>query len=167
MYYRRPEALENLARTDFEHVFRQVRRKPDLISNRTFETVEAAEADRCKALGLFLEDYREFFAFGRYVAARLPSLPFSDDSFDRVLCAHFLFIYEMDFAFHLASLAELCRIAKIETRIHPIVNGEGDLHPDLPRLMEALAKIGYKSEIIHVDHEFFKGTDRTLIVRKE
>ncbi len=165
-YYRTPEALESLASSDYEEVFQKVRETPELISKHTFSTVEDAETDRYSALEVFLKDYRRYFAVGRYVPGKLPSLPFEDASFDRVLCAHFLFVYENSFPFLLDSLVELCRIAKKEVRIHPVVNNKGEMHPDLAQARKELEKTGYKSEVIQVDHEFFKGTDKTLVIER-
>jgi SAM-dependent methyltransferase len=76
---------------------------------------------------------------GRYVNAALPSLPFTDHSFDVVLSAHFLFTYaavedggmmatrEFDLDFHLRATTELARVAR-EIRLYPCY-GVDPAHP--------------------------------------
>ena len=70
----------------------------------------------------FLADYRQAEPFGRYIAAELPQLPFADGVFDLAVCSHFLFLYSQHLSedFHVASLAELCRVAR-EVRVFPLL----------------------------------------------
>lgn len=166
VFYRGFEALKTLAYSDYEAMFARVRGKPELFVQKTFDSIEAAEADRYRALEIFLEDYTKNFPHGRYVAGELPSLEFGDDSFDIVLCGHLLFLYAFDFDFHLKSVLEMCRVAKEEVRIHPIVGMGGKDHPMLEPLIEALELRGFFAEVQIVDHEFFKGSNRTLVIRK-
>jgi SAM-dependent methyltransferase len=59
----------------------------------------------------------------RYIAGRLPGLPFAAVSFDLVLSSHLLFSYadRLDLAFHRAAIGELVRVAYGELRIFPPV----------------------------------------------
>ena len=66
-----------------------------------------------------------------YLAAALPSLPFSSDHFDLVLSGHLLFSYApieegglmasggFNLDWHQAALLELCRVSKTEVRLYP------------------------------------------------
>jgi hypothetical protein len=44
---------------------------------------------------VFLNDYEQGKAEGRYVDAELPTLPFADKTFDIALCSHLLFVYSV------------------------------------------------------------------------
>lgn len=161
----RMRALAGLSRMEAT-----MRSRPEMFRLRSFESLDAAHADRRRAAERFLADYYTGVAVGRYVSAALPSLPFADGSFDLVLCGHLLFVYDdrLDLDFHLAACRELARLATPggEVRIHPVVNLAGEPSAHLDPLREALAVHGIRSEFVEVDYEFFRGTTRTLVLRK-
>ena len=166
MYYRGPDALERLARSDFRDMYGRMRAKPEFLVSKTYPSIDASEIARREGLELFLKDYRERYPSGPYVSASLPELPFEDDSFDIAICGHLLFLYadQFDYAFFRAAIRELLRVARQEVRIHPIVNSSGQTYERLDELRGDLADEGHISKIIEVDHEFFRGTNRTLVV---
>ncbi|EDY82431.1 hypothetical protein VDG1235_2053 [Verrucomicrobiia bacterium DG1235] len=168
LFYRKPSAIRDLALADFRVMFDKVRAAPDRFARRTYRSIE--EAERVRRLGLerFLADYGIGKALGRYREGSLPYLEFEDDEFDIVLCGHLLFVYSdtLDLEFHRASLRELCRVAKEEVRIHPIVDRANEPYPHLDELMELAGELGFDSCIQDVDHEFFKGTGSTLALRR-
>lgn len=168
LYGTAPEGLEQHIMLDYRAMFEQVRSRPQLFRLRTFTSVEDAEKSRRSAARRFLVDYGAHFVHDRYVGAVLPRLPFEDASFDLVLCAHFLFIYarQYDFDFHVAACRELVRVSRGEVRIHPIVGAGGMEYPRLADLIAALEADGVSAEVIQVDYEFFRGTDRTLVLRR-
>ena len=130
-----------------------------------YGTPEALEATRLTAMKHFLEDYDEGLAEGRYLEASLPALSFEDRAFDLALSSHFLFLYgaRFDRDFHLASVAELCRVAG-EVRIFPLLDLEGAPSHHLPPVMAALAEAGHRAEVRQVDYEFQKGGNRMLLI---
>ena len=67
---------------------------------------------------------------GRYVAAKLPVLPFPDATFDIALCSHFMLLYSIQpgEAFHRAAIREMCRVAS-DVRIFPLLALGGDRSP--------------------------------------
>ncbi len=169
LFYRNPAALAALARSDFDAMFARMRAAPRRFVPRTYPSIEAAESARRAGLERFLRDYPDGFAAGRYRAGSLPELPFGDASYDLVLCAHFLFVYadQFDLAFHERAVRELCRVARREIRIHPLVDGAHRRYADLGHLIELAAAMGFRSEIRTVDHEFFKGANETLVLTRE
>ncbi len=167
VYYRSSSTLKALGEVDYEKMFRKMRAKPELFRFDYYKSFEEAEADRYGALNRFLNDYRDSYPTGRYVAGSLPELPFDDRAFDVVLCGHLFFVYAFDFQFHLQSLLELCRVSRKEVRIHPIVDSSGCLHEFLDPLMSELERFGYSCQLEKVEHAFFKGSDRTLVIRRE
>ena len=121
---------------------------------------------RMAAMRQFLEDFPQGIREGRYVTDELPKLSFKTSQFDLVLCSHFLFTYseQLGAVFHLASILEMCRVAK-EVRIFPLlVNFSGETSPLLQSLMKELQQQGYKVEIKQVPYEFQKGGNKMLCV---
>ncbi|MFW6354961.1 MAG: methyltransferase [Verrucomicrobiota bacterium] len=95
----------------------------------------------------FLADYAAGRGAGRYRAAALPQLPFPDDTFETVLCAHFLFLYAgpFDHAFHLAACRELCRVARGEVLLYPLCDLTGTPYARLEDLLASLAREGIEA----------------------
>lgn len=168
LFYRCPGAIRDLALADFRVVFDRVKAASGQFARRTYQSVEEAERVRKAGLIRFLEDYSTGRALGRYRVGALPYLEFGDRAFDLVICGHLLFIYadSLDLDFHRAALRELCRVAREEVRIHPIVDSSGQRYAHLENLMELARELGFDSSIQDVDHEFFAGTNRTLALRR-
>ena len=123
---------------------------------------------RMAAMQQFLEDFPQGIQQGRYIISELPVLPFDTEQFDLALCSHFLFTYSdlLSQEFHLASIQELCRVAK-EVRIFPLLNNfSREVSSVLPSVMKDLAAQGYNLEIKQVSYEFQKGGNQMLRVWK-
>lgn len=168
LFYRSPDALRQLAFSDFEEMFERMRANSDRFVAKTYASIDEAKRRRREGLELFLQDYAKAFASGRYRCGALPRLDFEDRSFDLTLCGHLFFIYSeaLDLAFHRAAFRELCRLTRREIRIHPIVDGQSRRYPHLGDLLELADGLGFESEIRPVEHEFFKGTNETLVLRR-
>lgn len=124
---------------------------------------EAVHRLRREALDLFLDDFDAGRHEGRYVPASLPALPFADGAFRLALSSHLLFLYgdDLDFAFHVASLRELLRVAE-EVRVFPLVNLDGLPSSHLPGAMGVLCGEGVRAELVEVPFEFQRGATRML-----
>jgi len=133
-----------------------------------YGTPENLEVTRLSAMKHFIEDYEEGVAEGRYLEAALPDLPFEDEAFDLALSSHFLFLYSARFGldFHLASVLELCRVAR-EVRIFPLLDLEGESSRHLLPVIDRLQGRGLATGIRKVDYEFQKGGDEMLLIRRE
>lgn len=124
---------------------------------------------RMRAMRLFLEDFPNGKAEGRYIVGELPSLPFASSSFDIALCSHFLFTYSDLYSaeFHLASIVEMARVAA-EVRIFPLLAAfSGEISPHLASSMEKLRDRGYEVEVKRVAYEFQHGGNKMLSVRRQ
>jgi hypothetical protein len=168
--YDRPHGeLAAKVRDDYARMFEQMREKRRLFRFKTFPTFDAAETDRRAAASRFLADYEGNVRHGRYVRASLPLLPFLDDAFDLVLCAHLLFIYaaRFDFAWHVAACAELARVSAGEVRIHPLVGPGGKPYAELEHLRGALGELGITSAVRKVNYEFFVGSSSMLVLNPQ
>lgn len=147
-----PEVLEQARRNAHEFVW------DDAIPD-----VAALERTRMSAMTAFLADYESGRGQGRYVDAGLPSLPFADGAFDLALCSHFLFLYsqQVDAAFHVQSLRELCRVAR-QVRVFPLLALGGQPSPYLDTVCESLAADGWTASIERVAYEFQRGGNKML-----
>ena len=127
---------------------------------------DALERVRLHAMNMFLEDYPQGRADGRYADAALPSLPFADGAFDLALCSHLLFLYsaQLDEAFHREAVAELCRVAG-EVRVFPLLALGGARSPHLQPVCSACRAAGHEVSIERVPYEFQRGADEMLRVR--
>jgi SAM-dependent methyltransferase len=162
-------ALATHVQLDYAKMIAQMRAKPGLFRLRSFGSLAAAETDRRAAAQRFLNDYDAHFVHGRYLGASLPRLPFLNEAFDLVLCAHLLFIYarRFDFAWHLAACCELARVSAGEVRIHPVCGADGRPYPELARLRRELLAQGVTSEVVKIDYEFFVGSGSMLVLNRE
>ena len=169
LYARPTVELAAQVRADYRRMFAQMRAKPRLFRLKSFPSLAAAETDRRAAAARFLADYDGNARHGRYVRAALPALPFLDQGFSLVLCAHLLFTYadRFDYAWHLAACLELVRVTTGEVRIHPVCGAAGRPYVHLDRLRADLAAAGIRSDIVPVDYEFFRGSDSILVLRRD
>ncbi|WP_051406936.1 methyltransferase domain-containing protein [Nocardia sp. CNY236] len=104
----------------------------------------------------------------RYVAGRLPRLPFPDNDFDLVLSSHLLFSYarDFDYDFHRRALIELMRVTHGELRVFPLVPiGAVSRYPRLDALLADLRTHAIDGRIIDVDYEFQVGGNEMLVCR--
>ena len=162
------EELAAQVHNDYARMVAQMRARPALFRLKSFPSLDAAEEDRRAAAQRFLADYAAHALHGRYVGGALPRLPFFDDAFDLVLCAHLLFLYakRFDFEWHVAACRELARVSAGEVRIHPVCGADGRPYPKLAALRRELRAGGIESEIVRVDYEFFVGSGSMLVLRK-
>ena len=130
-----------------------------------YQSPERLRAFRERAYQAFLADYRNR-ATGRYVAGRLPMLPFRDGEFDLTLVSYLLLVYEdhLDYEFHKRSLQEIMRVTRDEARVYPLVNFEAKRSTHLDRLQadRELAHLGF--EEVRTDFEFLLNSNYYLRV---
>jgi hypothetical protein len=169
LYGQATAELSARVREDYRRMFAQMRAKRHLFQLKSFPSFAAAERDRRLAAQRFLADYEGNARHGRYVRASLPALPFLDQSFSVVLCAHLLFIYadRFDYDWHLAACLELVRVTAGDVRIHPVCNAGGRTYAELDRLRADLAVRGIRSDIAPVPYAFFAGADSMLVLRRD
>jgi hypothetical protein len=133
---------------------------------QAIESPEQLGQIRMAAMHQFLEDFPQGIKEGRYITDELPVLSFNTSQFDLALCSHFLFTYseQLGVDFHLASILEMCRVAK-EVRIFPLlVNFSEETSPLLQLVRNDLQQRGYKVEIKQVPYEFQNGGNKMLCI---
>lgn len=156
---------ERIAAT-YDQILEQTRRNADEFVWESIRSVEELGQVRMAAMEAFLDDYSQGKAQGRYVEAELPSLPFTDSSFDLALCSHLLFLYstQLSEAFHRESLRELCRVAR-EVRIFPLLALGGHRSPHIAPCMAELRDAGHDVSIENVPYEFQRGGNQMMHIR--
>jgi len=152
----------------FDDMVDQTRRNAhEFIWRPPIASVEALAQLRSSAMNAFLADYTAGRRAGRYVDASLPSLPFRNGEFSLALCSHFLFLYttQLDEAFHLASVRELCRVAG-EVRVFPLLALGATPSTHVPAVAEALRRDGFVVAIDAVPYEFQRGGNRMMRITR-
>lgn len=150
----------------FDEIMPQVIDNKDRFVWERIRSVEDLGHVRMSAMNEFIEDFQAGKASGRYLAESLPDLSFKDKQFDLALCAHYLFLYSehVSLAQHIASIKELCRVAK-EVRIYPLVSLNGKESPHLNQTIAALNELGLACTLVDVEYRFQKGATQMLVVQ--
>jgi hypothetical protein len=160
--------IESRVRETYDSIVSQVKQNLHRYRWIHFPDPDAQGRARLAAMARFLEDYPLGCAEGRYVAGSLPTLPFADEAFDLCLCSHLLFLYseQLSLDFHLAAMREQLRVAR-EVRVFPLFNLACQRSAHLDPVRRALEASGHACELVKVDHEFQKGADEMLRVRRK
>lgn len=157
MFAHEPAELAARARRNLDESFTHIDAQLERLAFRDYA---AFKRDKYSALDAFLRDFAANRA--RYIAANLPSLPFADGTFDRVLAANFLFTYantdfgglydgrEFDLDFHLASVTEIARVARREIRLTPTGSFDPPPRPHAYRdaVRARLEELGWRTELV-------------------
>lgn len=165
-HYEADQLRERIAATSGE-VLDQTRRNATEFVWTAIRSVEELGEVRMAAMNDFLDDYPAGRADGRYVDAALPSLPFSDSSFDLALSSHFLFLYttQLGQSFHRDAIVEMCRVAK-EIRIFPLLALGAVLSPLVDVMAAEFRTRGFEVSIEHVPYEFQRGGNQMMRMRR-
>jgi hypothetical protein len=149
----------------YDQMLEQARRNPQQFIWDTIRSVEELGRIRMQAVQAFLDDYDLEKSQGRYVDAELPSIAFTNKSFDLAVCSHFLFLYTelLSEAFHRSAILELCRVA-CEVRIFPLVALDGRTSSYVARMVDDLSG-SWEVSLETVPYEFHRGGNEMMRVR--
>jgi hypothetical protein len=164
------QSLAKQGTKDIEYVVKRVSEAPDLYKWDFYSSIEDLRAYRTSALRQFLADYESGVRHKRYLKGELPQLPFTDKRFDLVLSGHFLFTYssKFNFSFILHAILELIRVCSGEVRIYPIQKSSSQPYDEMAELLNVLKKShGIDHEIIPVQFEFQRGSNKMLVLKRE
>ena len=116
----------------------------------------------------FLLDYEAGKVENRYQYQSLPNLELADNQFGLCLCSHLLFLYseQLSLDFHLASIAELLRVAQ-EVRIFPLLKLNGEPSPFKGTVMDAFTNKGFDVQVQSVAYEFQKGGNQMMKINRK
>jgi hypothetical protein len=159
--------IERRVHETYDTIMEELRPNVDDYVWDTFGSPEGLGQTRMTAMRSFLADYERGKQEGRYVSARLPSLPFAEKAFDLALCSHLLFLYSdhLSLEFHRAAIAEMCRVAK-EVRIFPLRDLGCNKSIHLEPIVSGLREAGHEARPVKVDYEFQKGANTFLSINQ-
>lgn len=166
-FNRETEQLAGRAAAETDRGNRYIRARTDHYDWAFFADPDEHGRVRRQAVQEFAADIRRHPR--RYVAGRLPSLPFPDAAFDLVLSSHLLFSYcdRLDHAFHLDAIRELMRLARGELRVFPLVaSGSSVRYPRLDELLTVLRDHDIAGDVVEVDYRFQRGAHHMLVCRQ-
>lgn len=150
----------------YKTVIAQTRVNRDAFVWENISSVEELGRVRMTAMEAFLADFAIGKQEGRYIAGKLPFLPFKQGAFDLALSSHFLFLYSdhLSAEFHFHAIREMLRVAR-EVRVFPLLTLGGALSPYLSFVMEQLIADGFSLEIKPTPYEFQRGGNEMLVIR--
>lgn len=157
------DEIDNRIQDTYQIVIDGVKANQEYYVWQNIQSPEQMGEIRMAAMRKFLADFPLGINENRYLTDELPILPFETHQFDLVLCSHLLFTYsdQLSEEFHLASVLEMCRVAK-EVRIFPLLKISGEASPHLKQVMSELQQRHYSVEIKQVPYEFQKNSNQIL-----
>jgi hypothetical protein len=159
------ETIRGRCGPDLDHVVQAVTGLPTYRWDY-YESPERLRAFRERAYQTFLADYATHQGT-RYVAGRLPHLPWANAEFDLTLVSYLLFVYQeqLDYEFHQQSVREIMRLTRGEARFYPLVSFEAKRCEYLDRLKNDPALNDLEFEEVRTDFEFLVNSNWYLRVR--
>ncbi|OUC15990.1 MAG: SAM-dependent methyltransferase [Alkalinema sp. CACIAM 70d] len=146
------------------HIVKSVEANREKFVWTGIDTLDELLRIRLTAMQTFLADFPQGLLAGRYRQEALPQLPFPDRAFDLAISSHLLFTYSehLSLDFHIAAIAEMCRLAP-DVRIFPLLmNMTGERSPYVDPVIEHFQAIGYTLQIQTVPYEFQRGGNQIL-----
>jgi len=150
----------------YPHIMSEMKQNHEAYIWKDISSVDDLGKIRMASMETFLNDYADGKKSGRYLNASLPNLPFENHAFDLALCSHYLFLYSehVDEALHIASLLELCRVAK-EVRVYPLISLDGSRSRHLDAVISVLKNKNIDVSLQPVEYQFQKGANEMLVAK--
>ena len=150
-----------------DNIITQIENTPDSWVWSYHKSPADLRKNRIDVTERFYADYETGKAEGRYAFGELPNLSCAADSFDLVLCSHFLFLYSdrLDLDFHVKAIAQMLQISP-EARFFPLLTLDQQQSPHLLPAMEHFRSAGYQCEIEQVDYELQPGGNEMLSITR-
>ncbi|MGB7415488.1 MAG: class I SAM-dependent methyltransferase [Thermosynechococcaceae cyanobacterium] len=158
-------SLQSRISEAYDEIMPQVQQQQDKYIWESIASVEELGRIRMDAMQRFISDYEVGKKSGRYIYESLPELSFQENQFDLVLCSHYLFLYSdhVGLEEHLASIKELCRVAR-EVRIYPLLSLNGEISPHLKEVFLLLQNSEFVASLADVKYQFQKGATQMLVI---
>lgn len=168
IYVHGADAIRTRVQDVFDDMVAQVEANTALFTwGRGVDDLADLTEKRSTAHERFLADFEVGRREGRYIAARLPHLPFAGRAFDLAVCSHVLFLYgeQLSTRFHVESMRALCHVAR-EVRIFPLLELGSQPSRHLAPVRAELDAAGIDTEVVRVDYEFQRGGNQMLVAAR-
>jgi SAM-dependent methyltransferase len=165
IYFLSSEKIREQSEPDLESVYQSIGRVPTY-RWAFYKNPEYMRALRERASAIFFLDYK--IHPERYVAGKLPRLPFADAEFDLALVSYLLFAYQdrFDYEFHRDSILEIMRVTRGEARIYPTVTFDAQPSEYLSVLRSDPVLRQFALTEIKTDFEFLLNSNSFLRVTR-
>jgi ubiquinone/menaquinone biosynthesis C-methylase UbiE len=160
------EKIRERSDPDLESVYRTIGLVPTYRWG-FYKNPDYMRALRERASAIFFSDFK--IHPQRYVAGKLPGLPFADSEFDLTLVSYLLFAYQdrFDYEFHRDSILEIMRVTRGEARIYPTVTFEAQPSDYVATLQSDPALQAFEFTEIETDFEFLVNSNSYLRVTRK
>lgn len=161
------QICQRIERTVPEIVEQTKRNMDEFVWSDELPDIDALVRLRRAAMERFLDDYENGKAAGRYVAAELPTVPFTEDSFDFALCSHFLFLYseQLSAQFHVDAIRSMINVAE-EVRVFPLLELGGKPSRHIEAVAMLLTEAGNRVTVEEVAYEFQRGGNQMMRIQR-
>lgn len=170
MYSLSPKEMETYALKEIEHATQKLATLTLRFNWEYYGSIEQHMANRLQSLKVFMQDYNLDETKKIYFPCSLPQLPFEDDTFSRVFCSHFLFLYadQFDYSFHLQAISEMIRVCRPagEIRIYPLLDLKHRPYAYLDELQSSLQKQGVRLNLLKSELRFIPASTHMLSITK-
>jgi hypothetical protein len=156
-------AIAGRIRATYDQILEQTRLNETEFVWSTIRSIAELGELRLSAMMTFLDDYPVGRLADRYISGELPSLPFTDRSFELALSSHVLFLYteQFDEAFHHAAILEMTRVAD-EVRVFPLLALGALPSRHVDPVAAEMRRRGFQVTIERVPYEFQKGGNQMM-----
>jgi SAM-dependent methyltransferase len=163
-----PEIVLADARAEIETSTEKLRALAHRFDWTYYGGIDQHRAGRLESFHRFAADFSASDAKKRYIAGSLPELPLADQSFDIVLCSHFLFLYadQFDASFHERAVLDMIRICRPggQVRIYPLLSLRWEPYPHLSSLLAAICSTGASPSIEDSLLPFIPNSSKMLVI---
>lgn len=167
IYDKSPEFLQRRCQKHLQALIDALEKMKQEFVWTFFRNLDELKKHRIKSCQDFYQDYKSGKG-KRYLKGDLTNLPFEDNSFDLLLCAHLLFIYDhrLSEEFHHKAVEEMMRVTRKELRLYPLVKHKGLKSTMVEKVTNSLSD-NYESKLVKVDYQFRPGGNQMLVISKK
>ncbi|GMK39632.1 hypothetical protein PCCS19_26860 [Paenibacillus sp. CCS19] len=163
-----PEIVLADARAEIETSTEKLRSLAHRFDWSYYGNIDQHRAGRLESFHRFAADFSASDASERYAAGALPELPYANQSFDLVLCSHFLFLYadQFDSSFHERAVLDMIRVCRPggQVRIYPLLSLRWEPYPHMDSLLAAICSTGAAPSIEESLLPFIPNSSKMLVI---
>jgi len=167
-YAYEPELVLADAREEIERSTEKLRSLAHRFDWSYYGNIDLHRAGRLESFHRFAADFSAADAKDRYKAGALPSLPCGNDSFDIVLCSHFLFLYadQFDASFHEQAVLDMIRVCRPggQVKIYPLMSLRWEPYPHMDSLLAAISRTGAVPSLASSHLPFIPSSSKMLVI---